>query len=89
MRTFRPGCMTPNELAFWTEANRSTFAGARAVRPCADCLTSWASEMAEVCNGRPGGRALGAPARRVTAHRKAKQAEYARAHRARMRERAA
>lgn len=50
-----PDCMTPDELALWTAANRVLRDRKAVVSPCADCPWSFAEAMRAEgrCNGEP------------------------------------
>lgn len=86
MTTLRPDCMDEREFALWDAANRYTSHPAK--KPCADCPAAFSEEMRAEgrCNVPVFVTRWG---HRVTPERREKLAGYARAFRARRKERAA
>lgn len=77
-----PACMEPDELALWYDGaiNLRQFMRYPTLDPCADCLPSFADEMARQgrCNGTPGVSRLAPPKRTVTPARRMSNLEAVR-----------
>ncbi|MGO9205636.1 MAG: hypothetical protein ACLQBX_05500 [Candidatus Limnocylindrales bacterium] len=60
----RPACMTPGELARWSEANLLFGGSNRAGSACEDCTPAFAAEMRVEgrCDGMPSERTASGPA---------------------------